>query len=127
MAKPVDAGAVAGVEVLDLELASVNDEPGRDHEAGHRAQENGVTAQDAEEYGGCGDEFPRVTGYGEGDSNVCAAPDVDVFGECRREIEALFSSKQVHELVKLGLFDAQPGWLLTLPPERAFPGILTPI
>ena len=88
MAKPVDTGAVAGVEVLDLELPSVNDEPGRDHEAGHWAQKHSVTAQHAEEYSGCGNEFPRVTSYREGDSNVCAAPDVDVFGECRREVEA---------------------------------------
>jgi hypothetical protein len=86
--KPVDASLIANVQVVHLDLALMHDEPCRDHQADHRAKEDCVTTQHAEEDRGSVYEFPRVSDNGQGDGQVRATANIDELGKSCSKIEA---------------------------------------
>ncbi|KAI6770636.1 hypothetical protein HG531_009491 [Fusarium graminearum] len=85
---PINALAVAHIEVIDVDLPFCHQVIVGDHETGHGRQEDAVTREDREEHGSCVDEPPGVDDGAEESHQVRAATDVDVPGEDGRQVDA---------------------------------------
>ncbi len=64
--KPVYAFVIAHVQIVDLDLVLMHDEPGRDHQANHGSKKDCVTTHHAKDRGSVY-EFPRISDDGQGD------------------------------------------------------------